>query len=440
MASLSELRQILQEDSGGKNLKSHMVELLMRILIEKPTNAFDSFELISADVKKNPLDPNPTKGQFVPISGEELGKKTKWTTKNNESLKIPEEEVDEPEVKYPDIIDEFNLLDWAGVNIGKGDLYRLYLSIRNLAQSSPAEVEKLRFVGKIYTRSSPYYVVEGVSPEEEEDIDELKQENKSGANKYCYFVTQRIDAADGWIKLPNVTSQQIVIARQFKRVLTGNLDATVPSYPPFPGTERNLLRTILALIVSSTSISPDGYFEVDEDTEPPSIKPAETEAINETFPKTSNDLKESDAWKHHEVELNAIGRITVMPEQLDENGDAIEPEEPIEVNSPLDNLKPEQWTFRVCPGGAGRAAGSTVVARSLLWPGAVAVASGRKFVNIYIGYGIPFSAVSYSPPLPKEVQTEFHPAEEDPIQLIEQNDLRVDPTPPVVEDEEQEED
>jgi len=49
----------------------------------------------------------------------------------------------------------------------------LYLSIKKLAESLPSDVERLRFFGKILTRSLPYYIVEGVSPEEEENIVEV---------------------------------------------------------------------------------------------------------------------------------------------------------------------------------------------------------------------------------------------------------------------------
>jgi hypothetical protein len=53
----------------------------------------------------------------------------------------------------------------------------------------------------------------------------------------------------------------------FKRLLTGQLDAAV-------GTEKNLLRAQIARIVVATSISPDGFFPLNED-DPPSAVPAE---------------------------------------------------------------------------------------------------------------------------------------------------------------------
>lgn len=72
MATAAELRQLLKEDAGGKNLYDHLTETLMKILIERPKDAFDTFELISADVKANPLNPDPEKGRPVPPSAEEV--------------------------------------------------------------------------------------------------------------------------------------------------------------------------------------------------------------------------------------------------------------------------------------------------------------------------------------------------------------------------------
>ena len=331
-------------------------------------------------------------------------------------------------------MDEANLLEWAGISLGKGETYRLYLSMKQLAQGLPSDTERLRFFGKMTTRSKPYFIVEGISTDEEE-FDESKQEGKSGANKYSYWVTQSVESGL-WVKLPNVTMAQVVAARQFKRFLTGDLNAPVPSYPPFPGTEKNLLRTQIACIAGATGISPDGFFELDEDGDAPAVKLAEAEALAERFPKPAGDLKDPEAWKHHETELNKIGRVLAMPEQLDENGEPIEPEEPVELTQPLDAVKPELWSFRISPGGAGVAEASLVVARSLQWPGAVAVAAGRRFLNVYIGNGVPYSPTQYSPPLPRTIQTEWTPAEEDPG-MIEQADTRADPTPPAAEETEE---
>ncbi len=72
MATASELRQLLKEDAAGKNLYDHLTETLMRIVLDRPANSYDAFELISADIKMNPLNPDPEKGKPIPPSEEEV--------------------------------------------------------------------------------------------------------------------------------------------------------------------------------------------------------------------------------------------------------------------------------------------------------------------------------------------------------------------------------
>jgi hypothetical protein len=83
--------------------------------------------------------------------------------------------------------------------------------LKQLAEVLPTEVGSLRFFGQISTTGKkPYIIVEGLSPEEEEDIDESLQEGRNGANKYCYWVARGYTAApDDWVKLPNVTMAQV---------------------------------------------------------------------------------------------------------------------------------------------------------------------------------------------------------------------------------------
>jgi len=446
MSSVDELRSLLKEDSGGTNLYDHLTETIMRILIDKPQNAFDSFELISSDVKKNPLDPEE-KGKREAVSEVQLEKQTNWTAKCEALVKVPEEPADDGGVKIQTLFPEDKeALEWAGVSMGTGETYRLFLSVKKLAEGLPGEVEKLRFFGKIFTRTTPYYVLEGLQNEEAEDIDPTKQEGKEGPNKYAYWVSQSIEACE-WIKLPNVTMSQIVTARLTKKLLTGSLDAPVAAYPPFDGVEKNLLRAQIARISAATSISPDGYFALSED-EPPVANPAEPEVINEAFPKSSHELKDPEAWKHHEIGLNVQGRVQPMPEVLDDAGEPIVPEEEVSSFHPLQGIESEHWTFRNSPGGAGMGSNSMILARSLRWPGAVALAYGRKFINIYIGNGVVNDSTkrsserpgqmtydAYMPRMPKDIDSEWS---SDTVVLLEEADTLEDPTPPPPPEEEEE--
>lgn len=77
-------------------------------------------------------------------------------------------------------------------------------------------------------------------------------------------------AGDPWEKLPHVTPAQISTARAIRKIFTGDLDAAVETYPPFPGVERNYLRAQVARITAGTQISPLNYFIAgDEEEEEP---------------------------------------------------------------------------------------------------------------------------------------------------------------------------
>lgn len=205
----------MKQDQSGKNLYDHLTETVMKILLERPSNAYDMFENISADVKMNPLNPEVTVANAVPPSAEEVEKQLAWAKSCSTLLKRPDEPP-EQNVAFPDLMSDANLFEWAGISFGRSDTYRLYLSIKTFSETLPAEVERLRFFGMIKTRGSPYYIVEGLSVDEDE-FDEKLQEGKSGANKYSYWVTQSVESGV-WTKLPNVTMEQVVAAQNLRNI------------------------------------------------------------------------------------------------------------------------------------------------------------------------------------------------------------------------------
>ena len=88
-------------------------------------------------------------------------------------------------------------------------------------------------------------------------------------------------------------------------------------------------------------------------------------------------------------------------------------------------------------GGGGRTdGGSYAKGVSLDWPGAFAVAGGKTFVNVYVGDGLPYSATTYTPPLPLGISQEFGAVVEEGEESeagkfpLEGKDVTADPTPP----------
>lgn len=285
------------------------------------------------------------------------------------------------------------------------------------------------------TRSGDFYVCYGKTLEEPEA--DSNTEGKDGANKYTYFVTKSISDASSWVALPNVTAAQNVCARQIRRLFTGDLSAAVPSYPPFPGVEENLLRATIGLITSDCAIAPAGTFEADDEG---AVEPVKNDDGEVDPPgRECGELSEGGAWAHYESRINALGRCTKLPEPEDA-GDDYEPPEGDDVAGPLGGVGEEEgkdnWSFRAAEGGAGQTGGSYAKGVSLDWPGAFAVAGGKTFVNVYVGDGLPYSATTYTPPLPLGISQEFGAVVEEGEESeagkfpLEGKDVTADPTPP----------
>ena len=73
---------------NGKNLYDHLVETLMKVMLDRPGNAYDMFELISAGVKANPLKSESEGSQLLPPSDEEVEKQLKWARACSAILKV----------------------------------------------------------------------------------------------------------------------------------------------------------------------------------------------------------------------------------------------------------------------------------------------------------------------------------------------------------------
>jgi hypothetical protein len=72
-------------------------------------------------------------------------------------------------------------------------------------------------------------------------------------------------AGQVWTLLPHVTPKQLAVARQIRKLFSGRLDAAVVSYPPFPGSEAELLRTQIDRITAGTHVSPLGLYTFNEE-------------------------------------------------------------------------------------------------------------------------------------------------------------------------------
>ena len=148
-------------------------------------------------------------------------------------------------------------------------------------------------------------------------------------------------------------------------------------------------------------------------------------------------MKDTGNWSHLELEINVQGRQFPKPSIDPDTGEEMEDPDAPEQIPALRTLDEEEegWATRLCPSAGGGSTTAVCVVKSLRWPGAYAVGFGRRFANVYVGFGQKRVTNTYTPPLLPDLQVEVKESS-----LKEAQDLLEDPTPPAAEEEGEEED
>ncbi|XP_004867280.1 radial spoke head protein 6 homolog A isoform X2 [Heterocephalus glaber] len=466
---------LLQTSVGSDlSLYEHLVNLLTKILNQRPEDPLSILESLNRTTQwewfHRKLDTLRDDPEMQPAY--EMAEKQKALfIQGGGGDREQEMEEEMMETVVPNIMESAFHLEQASVGLSSDESFRIYLALKQLVQQQP--VHTCRFWGKILGLRSSYLVAEvefreGEEEEEEEEGEELllegaealephggeeegeedeekvvdvvpkpqwkpppvvpKEESRTGANKYLYFVCT--EPGRQWTRLPHVTPAQIVCARKIRKFFTGHLDAPVISYPPFPGNEANYLRAQIARISAATHISPLGFYQFGEEE---GDEEDEGGAGRDSFEENPDfegipvlELVDSLAnWVHHTQHILPQGRCTwVNPlQKTEEEEEELREEEekadqvleeveqeigpplltPLSEDAEIMNMSP--WTTRLscslCPQY------SVAVVRSNLWPGAYAYASGKKFGNLYIGWGHKYSPDNFNPALPATVQQEY---------------------------------
>lgn len=186
---------------------------------------------------------------------------------------------------------------------------------------------KLRLWGKIYGKQRDYLICETVMPPtKEKPSDPTLEVRGTGCNEYVYWVTDSVLL--DWVQLPEVSPEQIKIAKLIKHVFTGNLFADVDTNPPFPGKERHYLRAQIARITHASLLVPKGMLEFDDEAN--ELKYAEEWALPST-----EELKSLESWGHLPNVILKSGRTShYIPPGLDEEA-ADEIKTKLEEQDPL---------------------------------------------------------------------------------------------------------
>ncbi|NXX41788.1 RSH4A protein, partial [Tricholaema leucomelas] len=389
--------------------------------------------------------------------------------KGNEEAK--EELEEEPEdTLLPNVMETAFYFEQAGIGLSKDESYHIFLALKNLINVQPIQTCRFwgKILGlEMNYIIAEVQCQEGEEEEETEEeelteeggkeVDEIedeyeekekedkppestykpppvipKEENGTGANKYVYFVCN--EPGTPWVKLPPVTPAQIVCARKIKKFFTGRLDAPVVSFPPFPGNEANYLRAQIARISAGTQISPIGFYQFAEEEEEEEEEEGGGRGTYEENPdfqplSVAEMVDSLSTWVHHTQSILQQGRCVWLnpfkksegegPEENDdddedeeekaEEPDALQPE----IGPPLLTPLSEDEGIQNIPAWTAQASTDLIpqhavaILQSNRWPGAYAFASGRKFDNIYFGWGHKYSPENHTPALPLPVQAEY---------------------------------
>ncbi|CAH2044783.1 unnamed protein product, partial [Iphiclides podalirius] len=382
--------------------------------------------------------------------------------------------------KIADFIDHNYYFRQGGYGLPDSECYAVYIALNMLAIKEP--VATVRFFGKIFGTKANYYVAEtdltieeldrrvrefdmkdmpgegeGLTEEPVQENEEQKEmmgegeelELKSkelvppklpplpvstwqpeppipverpgqGVNKKVYWVCNSL--GEPWICLPDTTPAQIRVARLNVRVMTGDLDAEIQTFPPFEGTERHYLRAQIARIAAATSVSPQGFytFGSGEEEEDLDMEEAGDMNYNQNPFYTGHTIKDLvdpslGYWVHHgrhilqqgrtiwwnsRAELEASIVLEEGEEEEDEAPPMIEPEvgpslfSPLSGDAPVSGAAP--WSARVS--STLTSSRALAVLRSNLWPGAVAYATdGKRSECMYVGWGQKHQPPNFSP-------------------------------------------
>ena len=420
-------------------LHSHLTNLINHLIQHQPTNPFQHLEQLSAQLAQHSTPPTTitttTQPTQPPASLTSYLDETPYifnkrpppppaTTADGEEEAAPvEEEEDTPiPALLPNVASLASLLHEAGASLPADEALLVDKAMIALLKGKD-NVESIRFWGRLHTTSAAdYYVYEvkkaGYEEEEERDrvvrekavaetgmdVSEARELYGSGTNEYVYFVTQAIATpSPPFTQLPAALPRFIADSRRSRRFLTGSLSAAVGGFPPFIGTEADLLRSIIARVSSGSVVVPKGSWREEE---------GEVVIEDDTWKGVVRG--ETVGWAHVRGKLRRDGRVEPLEEEAAE-GEEEESEEKkaakaanFEAKAPLlSATSAAHFSYRTStaldtaqlpppPPAADSdepvppTATSHVVhsAHSLAWPGSVSVVRGREYGSVYIGWGL----------------------------------------------------
>ena len=414
-------------------LHSHLTSLITHLIQHQPANPFQHIEQLSAQLATlNPATATATATQ-PPASLTAYLDDTPYIFKQRPPVPVvgadgeeaaPVEEEDDTPIPaiLPNIASLASLLHEAGVSLPADEALLLDRAMTALLKGRDG-VESIRYWGRLHTLSTADYDVfelkkaaydddeekdrvdrERLTAETGQDVSEGRELYGSGVNEYVYFVTQAISTpAPTFTQLPAALPRHIADSRRCRRVLTGTLSAAVGGFPPFVGTEADLLRSIIARVSSGSVVVPKGSWREEE---------GDVVIEDDTWKGVARG--DAVGWAHVRGKLRRDGRVEPMEEEA-ADGEEEESEERkamkaanFEAKAPLlSATSAGHFSYRAStaldtaqlpppppaadsdePVAPTATSHVTHSAHSLVWPGSVSVVRGREYGSVYIGWGL----------------------------------------------------
>jgi radial spoke head protein 4A len=433
--SVQELKNFLQSSRGekGKSVMDQLQEVFSQLIYDNPSQGLDKLELLSLDIKKHGFSylhsktiPKADLDSLITHSVLEQKLIDRPKEENDEGVQV--EVAPDPLPAILDIMEDRHLLRWAGIDLGEEECWRLRQALKRLVKEKSAK--DIRFWGKILGSQKDYYVVEGVgeAPEEEERPSDFEKRGE-GVNQFTYWVTDSVFNA--WVELPDVTPEQIKVARKIRKLFTGNLNTTIVSNPHFPGKEKEYLRAQIARITHSTYLEPRGLHKTVEDN------PMEIENEEEPNYLQTHQLKDLNNWVHLHQGILKCARIVHMEPEVPDDADIdveVLKARQIEQDPFEERLKAiskdrevpglgRAWVYRYVgdvqeytekPPKKGKYTFAVNVLKSLWWPGVSIVQQNDRWMHFYLGYGLKVETERVYPISPPVILDE--PSEKDEFQ------------------------
>jgi hypothetical protein len=287
---------------SGETLVEHLNRVFKTLILHYPDQALARFEEVSTLIKQKKDLNEFLKLEDIRTYKEVASDQAAYTgkVKGHFEAAQPDEEgniPEQPAVGYvQDLMKEARIFQWAGISFGEQETYRLQKSLKKLSEKVSAT--QLRFFGKIHGTEKDFYIVEATLGEGEGEDDGEKpadvEPKGTGVNTYTYFVTQ--DSMSEWIKLPDLTPQELAASREIKVLFTGNLERQIYTNPYFFGQEKHYLRAQISRIIHSTTLFPKGLMRKVEDEER-KIEPNEPEEGEYVNP-TTTAMSDKNMWVH----------------------------------------------------------------------------------------------------------------------------------------------